>query len=95
MTRSWLIVSIGALSFGVAACGDYDEKNAAYDGNNAAYDETNGAYDAGGNGAYDGSGNAAYQAPDANGAYPAPDVNATTNIGAPPPADPVPPANSY
>ncbi len=95
MTRLWHIATIGLLSFGAAACGDYDEKNAAYDGNNAAYDADNAAYDAG-NAAYDAADNAAYDA--ANAAYPPPaDGNVSGNdmIGAPPPADPVPPANSY
>src|SRR5688572_15184934 len=55
MTRRWLIMPIVALSFGTAACGDYDDKNAAYDEKNAAYDaEGNAGYDAGdaGNTAY-------------------------------------------
>ena len=84
MTRIWLIASIGMLSFGVAACGGYDEKNAAYDGNNTAYDEQ-------GNAAYDETGNAANEAPEGNAAYPPPPVdgNVSTNnmIGEVPPAD--------
>ena len=84
MARIWLIASVGMLSFGVAACGGYDEKNAAYDSNNAAYEE--------GNAAYDETGNAAYEAPDGNAAYAPPpaDGNASGNnmIGEVPPADP-------
>ena len=90
MTRIWLIASIGMLSFGAAACGDYDEKNAAYNAENAAYD-------AEGNAAYDETGNAAYDAPEGNAAYPPPpaDGNASTDnlIGDVPPADPT--ANRY
>ena len=85
MTRIGLIASVGMLSFGVAACGGYDEKNAAYDGNNAAYE-------AEGNAAYDETGNAAYQAPEGNAAYTPPpaDGNVSTDnmIGDVPPADP-------
>jgi hypothetical protein len=90
MARIWLIASIGVLSFGAAACGDYDEKNAAYDGNNAAYEAgDNAAYDETGNAAYDTSGNNAVYAP------PPVDGNASTDnmIGAPPPADPA--VNNY
>jgi len=85
MTRTWLIASIGALSLGVAACGDYDEKNAAYDEQNAAYD-ANAAYDE--NTSYD-AGNQAYNASDGNAAYtPPPDGNVTDNVVGPvPPTD--------
>ena len=94
MTRPWLIVSIGALSFAAAACGGYDEKNAAYDEKNAAYDGSNAAYDETGNATYDGAGNAAYDASGGNAAYAPPaDANASTNIGEPPPADPT--TNGY
>ena len=81
MARFWLIASIGMLSFGAAACGGYDEKNAAYDANDAAYDEGNAAY---GDGA-----NEAYSAPDGNAAYPSPDGNASTNnvVGEVPPGN--------
>ena len=66
MTRLWLSAAIGALSFGVAACGDYDEKNVAYD------EKDNAAYEAAGNEAYD--------APEGNVAYPPPpDDNMSTN----------------
>jgi hypothetical protein len=93
MTRPWLIVSIGALSFAAAACGGYDEKNAAYDEKNASY-ESNAAYDETGNATYDGAGNAAYDASGGNAAYAPPaDANASTNIGEPPPADPT--TNGY
>jgi hypothetical protein len=89
MTRNALILSIGLLSFGAAACGDYDEKNAAYDENNAAaYDE--------GNAAYDETGNAAYEAPEGNAAYTPPaDANLSTNnmVGEVPP--PPPTTNGY
>jgi hypothetical protein len=90
MARISLILSIGALTIGVAACGGYDEKNAAYDGNNTVYDEQgNAAYDDTGNAAYDTSGNNAVYAP------PPADGNASTDnmIGAPPPADPA--VNNY
>ena len=94
MTRKSLILSISALTLGVAACGGYDEKNAAYDEKNASYDAGNAAYDETGNAAYDESGNAAYRAPEGNAAYPPPaDANATTNIGEPPPANPT--TNGY
>ena len=86
MTRPWLIVAIGGFSIGVAACGDYDGKNAAYNEKNAAYDEGNAAYDAAGNETYNVSGgNAAYTPPpDANASYNnlvgvAPPDNAITN----------------
>ena len=84
MTRTWLIVSVGALSFGVAACGDgYDEKNVAYNDTNAAYDEA-------GNAAYDETGNAAYAPADGNAGYTQPVDNMSTNnvVGeTPPPAE--------
>ena len=63
MTRHWLIASIGALSFGLAACGDYDEKE---------YDVGNAAYEVQGNAAYDAGANQAYDAPEGNAAYPPP-----------------------
>ena len=91
MARLSLILSIGMLSFGVAACGDYEE-------NKAAYDEGNAAYDAAGNAAYDEAGNAAYEAPEGNAGYTPPaDGNVSGNdmLGTPPPADTPPPANSY
>jgi hypothetical protein len=80
MTRPGLIVAIGALSFGVAACGDYDQK--ADEENNAAYDEKdNVAYDAG---------NEGYDTSDDNAAYaPPPDGNLSPNL-----VDEVPPDNT-
>ena len=95
MTPLSRILSIGLLSLGGAACGDYDEKNAAYESNNAAYDADNAAYDAG-NESYD-AGNAAYPPTDGNAGYTPPaDGNVTGNdmIGTPP-ADTPPPANRY
>ena len=77
MTRISRIVLISAVSFGAAACGDYDEKNATYDEQ--------------GNAAYDEAGNAAYEAPEGNAAYPPPaDANMSTNnlVDEVPPADP-------
>jgi hypothetical protein len=91
MTRTAFILSIGLLSFGAAACGDYDEKNAAYDQNNAA------AYDEEGNAAYDETGNAAYAPPEGNAAYvPPADANVSTNntVGEVPPPPP-PTTNGY
>ena len=95
MTRTSLIVSIGALTLGLAACGGYDEKNAAYDAGNTAYDENGAAYDSNAAAGYDEGSNAAYNAVDVNAAYPPPvDGNESTNgIGAPPPADPT--TNGY
>jgi hypothetical protein len=95
MTRKSLILSISALTLGVAACGGYDEKNAAYDAGNAAYDENGAAYESNGAADYDSSANAAYNAADGNTAYPPPvNGNESTNgIGAPPPADPT--TNGY
>ena len=88
MTRTAFILSIGLLSFGAAACGGYDEKNAAYDQNNAAYDE--------GNTAYDSADNAAYAPPEGNAGYAPPvDANTSTNnmVGEVPP--PPPTTNGY
>ena len=90
MTRNALILSIGLLSFGTAACGDYDEKN-------AAYDEANAAYGADANTAYDEMGNAAYAPPEGNAAYAPPaDANVSTNnvVGEVPPPTP-PTTNGY
>ena len=89
MTRNALILSIGLLSFGAAACGDYDEKNAAYDQNNAAaYDE--------GNAADDETGNAAYAPPEGNAAYTPPaDANMSTNNMAGEVPPPPPTTNGY
>lgn len=94
MTRLSRILSIGMLSIGAAACGDYEANNAAYDETNAAYGADNAAYDAGND--YDASDNAAYDA--GNAAYPPPaDGNLSSNdmLGTTPPADTPPPANSY
>ena len=89
MTRTAFILSIGLLSFGAAACGGYDEKNAAYDQNNAAYDE--------GNTAYDEADNAAYAPPEGNAGYTPPaDGNVSdNNMVGDAPSDEPPPANSY
>ena len=90
MTRTAFILSIGLLSFGAAACGGYDEKNAAYDQNNAAaYDE--------GNAAYDEADNAAYAPPEGNAGYTPPaDGNVRdNNMVGDAPSDEPPPANSY
>jgi hypothetical protein len=90
MTRNALILSIGLLSFGAVACGDYDEKN-------AAYDEANAAYDAEGNAAYDEADNAAYAPPEGNAGYAPPvDANTSTNnmVGDVPPPTP-PTTNGY
>lgn len=90
MTRTASILSIGLLSFGAAACGGYDEKN-------AAYDQTNAAYDAEGNAAYDEAGNSAYAPPEGNAAYSPPaDGNVSTNnmVGEVPPPPP-PTTNGY
>ncbi len=95
MTRLSLIVSVGLLSFGAAACGDYEANEAAYNETNAAYGADNAAYDAG-NAAYDASDNAAYDA--GNAAYPPPadgNVSANDMLGTTPPADTPPTTNGY
>jgi hypothetical protein len=95
MTRKSLIASIGVLTLGLAACGGYDEKNAAYDAGNTAYDENGAAYDSNAGAGYDTGSNATYNASEGNAAYPPPvDGNESSNaIGAPPPADPT--GNGY
>ena len=96
MTRKSLIVSIGAVSLGVVACGGYDEKNASYDAANATYEENGATYDSNGAAGYDAGSNATYNAAEGNAAYAPPPVlgNESTNgIGAPPPADPT--TNGY
>lgn len=89
MKRFRLIATIGTLSLGAVACGDYDEKNAAYDGNNASYEaEGNAGYDQEGNAAYDSNTGNAASAPPA-------DTNMSTDNVVDPVPPPAPTTNGY
>lgn len=49
MKRFILTASLGPITLGLAACGSYEENEAAYNESNAAYSDQAGNYGAGGN----------------------------------------------